>query len=114
MQDEANIQITSEIWVAAYRKLLERQGIPIFINRTGDKTAGVILVKVSKMDGLASLYHNVLQLTGQREWSEYCSDTEERINQIIKKQCLFDQDVWILEIEDPKGRHFLDDFSLLR
>ncbi len=111
MHEQADIRITSEIWVAAYRAKLEKQGIPIFVNKAGDKTAGSILVKVSKMDSFATLYHRILDTSGQRYWEVFESDTEEHINQVVKKQCLFDPDLWILEIEDPKGRHFLQEFN---
>ena len=34
--------------------------------------------------------------------------SEEKINSIIDKQNAFDPDLWVLEVEDPKGRHYLD------
>ena len=112
MQDEGNVRITSEIWVAAYRKNLDKKGIPIFINRTGNKIAGAILVKVSKMDGMATLYHRVLDKGGGKCWMKFHDGSEEKINFIIEKQNAFDPDLWVLEIEDPKGRHYLDAIPL--
>ena len=111
MQEQADIRLTSEIWVAAYRVKLEKRGIPIFINKTGDKTAGAIMVKVSKMDSFATLYHRILDASGRRCWEVLEQNTEEHINQVLKQQCLFDPDLWILEIEDPEGRNFLKEFD---
>ena len=111
MDDVTNIRITTEIWVAAYRTMLEKQGIPIYINKTGDKTAGAIMVKVSTMDGKATVYHRVLNPRGRRCWAQFDSGTERQMNLTIENQCLFDPDLWILEIEDPKGRHHLDQFD---
>ena len=111
MHDETNIRITSEIWVAAYRAKLEKQGIPIFLNKTGDKTAGAILVKVSTMNKKALLFHRVIDQNGNRNWMQLFNGTEEHINQMVNKQCSFDPDLWVLEIEDPKGRHYLNQFN---
>ena len=111
MQDKSDVRITAEIWIAAYRASLERQGIPIYINKAGDKSAGAILVKVSTTGGHASLYHRVPNMNGQRFWTIFDTNTQEVINETINKQCSFDPDLWVLEIEDPKGRHLLDEFN---
>ena len=111
MEDESNVRITAEIWIAAYRAMLEKQGIPIYVNKTGDKRAGAILVKVNTKGDQASLYHRVPNTNGQRCWTLFDSNSEEAINETINKQCSFDPDLWVLEIEDPKGRHLLDEFN---
>ena len=111
MEDESDVRITAEIWIAAYRAMLEKQGIPIYVNKTGDKSAGAILVKVSTKGDQASLYHRVPNTIGQRCWTLFDSNSEEAINETINKQCSFDPDLWVLEIEDPKGRHLLDEFN---
>ena len=111
MQDKSNVRIKAEIWVAAYRAMLEKQGIPIYVNKTGDKSAGAIMVKVSTRGDQASLYHRVPNTNGQRCWTLFDSNSEEAINETINKQCSFDPDLWVLEVEDPKGRHLLDEFD---
>ena len=111
MEDESDVRITAEIWIAAYRAMLEKQGIPIYVNKTGDKRAGAILVKVNNKGDQASLYHRVPNTNGQRCWTLFDSNSEEAINETINKQCSFDPDLWVLEIEDPKGRHLLDEFN---
>ena len=105
------IRITSEIWVSAYRAMLEKKGIPIYINKVGDKTAGAILIKVSTMDEKAAVYDRTMDETGKRRWAEIANGTEDTINLLIKKQCTFDPDLWVLEIEDPKGRNHLSQFN---
>ena len=111
MQQKSEVRITAEIWVAAYRARLEKQGIPIYVNKIGDKSAGAIVVKVSTGGGQASLYHRIPNTNGQRCWTLFDRNSEEAINETITKQCSFDMDLWVLEIEDPKGRHLLDEFN---
>ena len=50
-------------------------------------------------------------MNGQRFWTIFDTNTQEVINETINKQCSFDPDLWVLEIEDPKGRHLLDEFN---
>ena len=111
MQQKGEVRITAEIWVAAYRAMLEKQGIPIYVNKTGDKRAGAIVVKVSTKGDQVSLYHRVPNTNGERCWTLFDMNSEEVINETINKQCSFDPDLWVLEIEDPKGRHLLDEFN---
>ena len=36
---------------------------------------------------------------------------EEKIDRTIKRQCDFDPDIWVIEIDDPKGKKILSEFD---
>ncbi len=103
------IALKTEIYVKAYLKRLEIHGIPAYVSRHGDDDAGDMIVKICTLDGRASLFRREYNLgTGERHWVCVLSSSETEVDGSIKKQCGFDPDLWVLEIEDAKGRHFLD------
>ncbi len=46
-----SVRLSSKFWIDAYRELLNKNAIPLFIIRKGDDTAGAILVKVCNLKG---------------------------------------------------------------
>ena len=103
------IALKTEIYVKAYLKRLEIHGIPAYVSRHGDDDAGDMIVKICTLDGRASLFRREYNLgTGERHWVCVLSSSETEVDGSIKKQCGFDPDIWVLEIEDAKGRHLLD------
>ena len=105
-------RLTAEFWVAAYRRRLELFNIPVFVVARGDATAGAILIKLSTLDGQATLYQRSFNADGQRLWMDIQSGTENELDAYISKQRDFDPDLWVLEIEDRAGRHMLDEEGL--
>jgi hypothetical protein len=101
--------LKSEFWVKAYLKRLSLEGISGFVVRHGDDDAGELLIKISTLDGNAKLFQREYNLdTGYRIWNCTFSGAEKDADTSIKTQSGFDPDLWILEIEDVQGRHFLD------
>ena len=103
------ISLKTEIYVKAYLKRLEIHGIPAYVSRHGDDNAGDLIVKLCTLDGRASLFRREYNLgMGEQHWACVLSSSEAEVDGSITKQCGFDPDLWVLEIEDAKGRHFLD------
>lgn len=50
------MRLKSEIWVKAYIRRCAGEGVPAVVVRRGDEDAGVIFLKVSRLDGTAALY----------------------------------------------------------
>ena len=106
-------RLTTEIWVAAYRKRLDLAGITAFIVSKGDATAGAVLIKCATLDGQATAYQRTFDLqTGDRIWDTLIEGSEADVDQSIAKQRQFDPDLWVIEIEDRQGRHLLDEEGL--
>ncbi len=107
------MRLTSDFWVAAYRQILSLSGIPCFVVARGDATAGAVLIKLNTLDGQAVLYQRSVDLmTGDRKWIELASGAEAEVDASVTKQRSFDPDLWVIEVEDRLGRHFLDDPAL--
>ena len=106
-------RLTTDLWVSAYRKRLELAGIPAFITAKGDATAGAVLIKLATLDGNALAFHRTFDLmSGDRVWDTLADGPEANVDASIAKQRSFDPDLWVIEIEDRQGRHFLDEDGL--
>ncbi len=73
----------------------------------GDPDAGAALIKVRTLDDMAVLYRPMRNMAGKRIWLPKGPVDENEIDQLIAKRLDTDPDLWVIEIEDRKGRHFL-------
>jgi len=102
-------RLASGIWVQAHMRRLAMMGIPSFVVARGDPVAGAVLVKVNRLDGRAALYQRMTDMEGRMRWVEMLCGEDRRIEEAIARQRDRDRDLWVIEIEDRAGRHFLDD-----
>jgi hypothetical protein len=112
------MRLKSAIWVSAYLRRCNIEGAFAAVRRHGADDAGAIFIKVSRLDGSAVLYGPAPQTAFDddqvsdrlftavvgREAPVPEADVEAR----LAKEINFDPDLWILEVEDRAGRHFLD------
>lgn len=99
--------------MSAYLTRLRLLEIPAFIVKRGDSTAGAVLIKLNTLDGKACCYQRSFDLmTGERRWVVLVEGDETEVDQSIRKQCSFDPDLWVIEVEDKAGRHLLDEPGL--
>jgi hypothetical protein len=106
-------KLTADIWVAAYLTRLRLIEIPAFVVQRGDGTAGAVLIKLNTLDGQACCYQRSFNLlTGERQWIILAAGDEKTVDTSVAKQCSFDPDLWVIEVEDRKGRHLLDEPGL--
>ena len=111
------MRLKSAIWVSAYLRRCMVEGAYAVVRRRGAEEAGAIFVKIDRLDGTADLYGPAPQTEfdearpGDRAFMA-CLKAQPRPNDEIEKyvsrQIDFDPDIWIVEVEDRKGRHFLD------
>lgn len=106
-------RLATGIWVSAYLHRLGAEGIFAHIMHRGDDTAGAVLVKLATMDGQAVAFQRSFDLaTGDRTWVTLTAGAEPDVDAAIARQRGFDPDLWVIEVEDPRGRHLLDDPTL--
>ncbi len=106
-------RLRSDFWASAHLRRCQTEGVVAVLRRRGAAEAGAIFVKIDRLDGRADLYgpapQSLADETGVRRFSALMSevsplDVEERVAGELR----FDGDLWLLEIEDRAGRHFLD------
>jgi|SRR5665648_268191 len=110
------MRVKSEIWVGAYLRRCQAESISVVIVRRGDAAAGAIFISVDRLDGTVCLYGPAAAgLEGgetERRWV-CCLGAgpvaSAEAGAYLARQIEFDADLWIVEVEDRQGRHFLGD-----
>ncbi|HET7410384.1 MAG TPA: DUF1491 family protein [Paracoccaceae bacterium] len=106
-------RLASGIWVSAYLMRLQAQGVFAHIVHRGEATAGAVAVKIATMDGQASVFVRMLDGEGNRVWAPLVEHgPEPEADAAIARQRRYDRDLWVVEVEDPRGRHLLDEPGL--
>ncbi|NOX74966.1 MAG: DUF1491 family protein [Alphaproteobacteria bacterium] len=102
-------RLTSDFWVKAYLTRLRLANIPAFVTAKGDATAGNVMVKLNTLDGKAQAFQRSYDMEGNRIWMVLVEGADATVEATLAKQRSFDPDIWIIEVEDRKGRHLLDE-----
>ena len=111
------MRLKSAIWVAAYLRRCNVEGVFAVVRRRGAEEAGAIFIILNRLDGTADLYGPAPQtafdqpLSADRAFSAVLKQRpapEAEVEARLAREISFDPDVWILEVEDRGGRHFLD------
>lgn len=110
------MRLRSDIFVSALIRRAEIEGAAAVLRRRGSAEAGAIFVKLDRLDGRAALFGPAPQSEDMpdgvdrlfarvhaQEWLDPV-DAEAR----MKREVIFDPDLWIVEIEDRAGRTFLE------
>ena len=105
------MELKTEIWVQALMRRAELSGAFATVARRGDRDAGAVLVKVATLDGRARLYAPALNGEGETVWLNLSAgrlgEVETAVDEYARKRADGDPDLWVVEIEDRAGRHFL-------
>jgi hypothetical protein len=111
------MRLKSGIWVAAYIRRCQVEGAQAMLRRRGADEAGAVFIKVSRLDGSADVYGPAPQSAfdearpADRAFVQSLKQvpaTEADAEAYLARQMKFDPDIWIIEVEDRAGRHFLD------
>lgn len=107
-------RLKSAIFVAAWlRRYMAEAGFAA-LRRRGAEEAGAVFVRIDRLDGTVDLYgpapQSLLEADdGERRFlpllqAAMPAEAEDR----LARELRYDSDLWIVEGEDRRGRHFLD------
>lgn len=99
--------LKTSIWAPALIRRAELAGAFATVVYRGDPDAGAALIKVRTLDGKAVLYRSMRDMDGTRIWHPKGPADEDDLDTDIRKAMVSDPDLWVIEIEDRQGRHFL-------
>lgn len=101
--------LSTNVWVSALIRRAELGGAFASVVRKGDPRAGAVLVKLyNPVTREALVYAQALNGAGETVWMQPAAlDTETDLDAFIRRQGGYDPDLWVIEIEDREGRHFL-------
>ena len=102
-------RLSTDIWVFGLIRRVELAGSFAMVLRKGDAKAGAVLVKIlNRRSGETRLYAEALRGDGERVWMAPASARDEAgIDAYVTRAARIDPDVWVVEVEDADGRHFL-------
>jgi hypothetical protein len=110
------MRVRSEIWVRAYLRRCQAEGVSIVIAKRGDEAAGAIFILIDRLDGTVRLFGpapaGLAGSESDRRWvsclgADWVPPAEAKA--YLERQRKYDPDLWIIELEDRAGRHFLGD-----
>ena len=92
------------------------EGAYAALRRRGAPEAGAIFVKIDMLNGSCRLFAPAPQSEVgdrgvERQWMQIPGMepiTEEQAESRLRREAGYDPDIWIIEVEDKKGRDFLD------
>jgi hypothetical protein len=111
------MRLKSAIWVAAYLRRCQVEGVPAVVRRRGAEEAGAIFVRICRLDGTSDLYGPAPQSAveigrgADRSFAPSLAEgpvPDAAVEACIAREMKFDPDLWIVEVEDRAGRSFLD------
>ena len=110
MDTDDEARLNTDVWVSAHLRLGNAEGIPMMVVRRGDRERGTVMLKINRLDGWAWVLTQVRH-RGKLAWArgtgpDPVSDAE--AERYIERQIRFDPDLWVIEIEDRKGRHWFE------
>jgi hypothetical protein len=113
------MRLKSGLWVRAYLYYCQAAGAPAVIARRGDESAGAIFIAIDLLDGSVRLFAPApAGLEGsetERRWvSSFSAKSvnREEADAYLRREADFDPDIWVIEVEDKQGRHFLGGAAL--
>lgn len=109
------MRLKSNIWVAAYIRRCQVEGVAAVLRRRGSEEAGAIFIVVDRLDGRQVLYGPAPQTStaghpGMDRIFVEIGGVEDggAVTDRLARELRFDSDLWVVDVEDRAGRHFLD------
>ena len=104
-------RLKSGIWIQAQIRLCAIANLATYVVKKGDTDAGAIFLRINTLDGTSCIYSQTRDMSGEIAWSQAGGGEpmdDMVAHEYLEKQQKYDPDLWILEIEDPKGKYQFD------
>jgi hypothetical protein len=111
------MRLKTALWVAAYLRRCQVEGVFAVVRRRGAEEAGAVFVRINRLDGTSDLFGPAPQSAfdavpeAGRTFSPSLAAlpvSDAAVDAYLAREVKFDTDVWILEVEERTGRNFLD------
>jgi|HubBroStandDraft_1064217.scaffolds.fasta_scaffold00018_89 hypothetical protein len=113
----AAARLKTELWVQACIRRGDIESIPVMVLRRGDPTSGALLIKRNQFEQGCTVLVETRDAAGDRAWYPGTGPApvaEAEADAYIARSRLRDPDLWVIEIEDRKGRLPFDETLLDR
>ena len=107
--------LSADLWVGALLRRVEQAGSFAYVARKGDARYGSVIVKVVNLRTREACVLREATKGDETVWMKPTSSlTESDLDAYIARQIQYDPDLWVVEIEDVEGRHFLTEPVILQ
>ena len=103
-------RLPTDLWVKAHVKRCSAEGVPVIVAHRGDPHSGIVILKLNQLDQGCRVMSQMRDLDGKLGWMEALEGAlvpEAEADAYIARQAKRDPDLWVVEVEDRAGRHFL-------
>ena len=108
---EREPRVKVHIWVQAQVRLCDMHFIPVVIARRGDADAGAVVIRLLRGVQKSVLVRRGTQPDGSEGWITVAGGGEiddAAADAYVTREVKRDADVWVIEVDDPKGRYWPD------
>ena len=104
-------RIKSEIFIQALVRRVYAAQAAAYIVRRGDSDAGNVMIRINQLDGCSGVLTMFTDMSGERCWrvAHALATLDREVDDFLTREINRDPDVWVVEIEDKQGRHFLEE-----
>jgi hypothetical protein len=97
-------ELPTHFWVSALQRRVEAAGAYLAVQHAGDRDRGDILIAVRRGPGLTDIYVQ----EGPDGFARIAAGLDDSgADSLIARRRAADRDLWVIEIDDRAGRHFL-------
>ena len=101
-------RLKSRFLIEACIGLCSEKGIPVTVVKRGDPDAGVIYLKMNGLENGCIVLSQAYDVEEILHWVKTCGSipiTEHEADLFIERQIKYDNDIWVLEVEDKFHRN---------
>ena len=106
------MRLRTELWGKAYLRRCAVAGVAALVVRHGDDDAGAIFIRINRLNGQSHVFGpapaGLDDAALDRQWIKVRDGTDEAADAYLHREADFDRDLWVVEVEDRAGRHFLE------
>lgn len=106
------MRLKAEVRVQAWLRRAAGQGLMATVARKGEPESGTVMLKFNRFQAGCDVYTPVSTPDGQPAWMLAFPKgpaPEKEADAYLQRQAKYDADLWVVEIEDPKGLFTLDE-----
>jgi hypothetical protein len=105
-------QLKTEFRVQGWLRRCAAAGVMATVVRRGDSEAGALFLKVNRFAKGCEVFSRITGADGTTTWLRATGRApvpEATADIYLERQSRYDADLWVVEIEDPKGVFALDE-----
>lgn len=106
-------KLKAKLFVHAAIRRCDLECLPAVVSKRGDDDAGTVLVRVNRARDQVEIYTQVRDAAGRLTWLKATGPDpvgDDKADAYVARARDVDYDLWVIEIDSPKGRvPFIED-----